>query len=181
MRVAGVGRNDRCGCGSGRKVKRCCGVRRGPGPEVVARAFLAEQARAAAVRLRGVARDDFDELFGEIVRLPEIDLALQVELPRLMTPELMRAQAAVDDDEDDFEAALDPVIASLDTSVRRAELARVVVELTAAGRVDRDVAAVAMIDLTMPESALFASSVAEAVRVAAGAARTPCGLVLAVR
>ena len=182
MRVAGVGRNDKCGCGSGRKVKRCCGLRRGPGPDVVARAFLAGQACAAAMRLRGVATDDFDELFSDVVRLPETDLALQVELPRLMTPELMRAQAAVDDDEEDvFDAALDPVIASLDTPVRRAALARVVVELTAAGRCDPDVAAVAMIDLTMPESALFASSVAVAVRVAAGAARTPAGLVLAVR
>ena len=178
--MAGVGRNDRCGCGSGRKVKRCCGLRRGPGPDVVARAFLAEQARAAAMRLRGVARDDFDELFSDVDRLPETDLALQVELSRLMTPELMRAQAAVDD-EDVFDAALDPVIASLDTPVRRAALAREVVELTAAGRCDPDVAAVAIIDLAMPESALFASSVAVAVRVAAGAARTPAGLVLAVR
>ena len=67
----------------------------------------------------------------------------------------------------DFDAALDPVIASLDTPVRRgrAALARVVVGLTAAGRVDPDVAAVAMIDLTMPESALFTSTVAEAVGV----------------
>jgi hypothetical protein len=178
--VAAVGRNDACGCGSGRKVKRCCGVRRGPGPDVVARAFLAEQARWAAARLVGVTRDDFGELFYEVVHLPEIDLALQVELPRLMTPELLRAQAVVDD-EDDFDAALGPVIASLDTPVRRAGLARVVVDLAAIGRVEPDVAAVAVIDLTMAESALFASSVAEAVAVAAGAARTPAGLVLAVR
>jgi hypothetical protein len=176
--VAGVGRNEMCGCGSGRKVKRCCGVRRGPGRDVLAKAFLAEQARAAVRRLVGVCRDDFDELFREVVHLPEIDLALQVELPWLMTPEMARARAVVDD-EDDFDAALDPVIASLDSPVRRAGLARAVVDLTAAGRVDPDVAAVAVIDLTMPESALFASSVAEAVGVSAGAARTPAGLVLA--
>jgi hypothetical protein len=180
MPVADVGRNDVCGCGSGRKVKRCCGVRRGPRPDVVATAFLAGQARTAVARLAGVTRDDFDELFHEIVHLPQIDLALQVELPRLMTPELLRALAVVGD-EDEFDAALSPVIASLDTPVRRAGLARAVVDLTAAGRVDRDVAAVAVIDLTMAESALFASSVAEAVGVAAGVARTPAGLVLAAR
>lgn len=176
--MAAVGRNEMCGCGSGRKVKRCCGVRRGPGPEVLAKAFLAEQAHRAAMRLVDVTKDDFDELFHEVVHLPEIDLSLQVELPRLMTPELLRAQTAVDD-EDDFDVALDPVVASLDSPVRRAALARALVDLTAAGRVDADVAAVAVIDLTMPESALFASSVAEAVGVAAGAARTPAGLVLA--
>jgi hypothetical protein len=180
--VTGVGRNDLCGCGSGRKVKRCCGVRRGPGPDVLAKVFLAEQARRAAMRLMGVTKDDFDELFHEVLHLPEIDLALQVVLPLLMTPELLRAQAALaDDDDDEFDAALGPVVAGLDTPVRRAGLARAVVELAADGRIDPDVAAVAMIDLTVPASALFASSVAEAVGVAAGVARTPAGLVLAAR
>ncbi len=178
---AGVrpGRNDLCGCGSGRKVKRCCGVRRGPGPEELARAFLAGQSRRAARRLVGVTRDEFGELFGEVVRLPEIDLTLQVELPALVTPELMRARAAVDDP-DEFDAALEPVVTGLDTPTRRAALAREVMDLAEAGRVDADVAAVAVIDLTMSDSALFRSSVAEAVGVAAGAARTPGGLVLAV-
>jgi hypothetical protein len=171
------GRNDRCGCGSGRKVKRCCGVSRGPGPDELAKAFLAEQSRTAARRLVGVTRDEFDELFHEVVHLPEVDLALQVELPALMTPELVRARAAVDDP-DEFDAALGPVVSSLDTPRRRAELARVVVDLAEAGRVDADVAAVAVIDLTTSDSALFTSSVAEAVGVGAGAARTPAGLVL---
>jgi hypothetical protein len=174
------GRNDSCACGSGLKVKRCCGVRRGPGPDELAKAFLAEQGRRAAARLVGVTRDEFDELFHEVVRLPEVDLALQVELPALMTPELMRAQATVEvDDPDEFDAALGPVVRSLDTPTRRAELARAVVELAEAGRLDAEVAAVAVIDLTAPDSALFTSSVAEAVGVVAGGARTPAGLVLA--
>jgi hypothetical protein len=174
------GRNDLCGCGSGRKVKRCCGVSRGPGPDELAKAFLAEQSRVAARRLVGITRDEFDELFHEVIHLPEVDLGLQVELPALMTPELMRAQAAVEvDDPDEFDAALGPVVRSLDTPTRRAELARVVVELAEAGRVDAEVAAVAVIDLTTRASALFTSSVAEAVGVMAGGARTPAGLVLA--
>jgi hypothetical protein len=174
----GPGRNDLCGCGSGRKVKRCCGVRRGPGPEELAKAFLAEQSREAAGRLVGVTRDEFDELFHKVVHLPEIDLTLQVELPALMTPELMWARAAVDDP-DEFDAALEPVVMGLDTPIRRAGLARAVMSLAEVGRVDADVAAVAVIDLTMSDSALLRLSVAEAVGVAAGAARTPGGLVLA--
>ena len=53
------------------------------------------------------------------------------------------------------------------------------VGLAEAGRVDADVAAVAVIDLSTPDSALFTSSVAEAVGVMAGGTRTPAGLVLA--
>ena len=83
------------------------------------------------------------------------------------------------DDPDEFDAALGPVVTSLDSPTRRAGLVRAVVGLAEAGRVDADVAAVAVIDLTTPDSALFRSSVAEAVGVMAGAARTPGGLVLA--
>jgi hypothetical protein len=155
-------------------------VRRGPSAEELAKAFLAEQGRTAARRLVGITRDDFDELFHEVVHLPEVDLALQVELPALLTPELLRARAALDDP-DVFDAALDPVVASLDRPTRRARLARAVLDLASAGRVDADVAAVAVIDLTTAKSALFTSSVAEALGVAGGAARTPAGLVLAAR
>jgi hypothetical protein len=45
--MAQQGRNARCPCGSGRKVKRCCGVRRGPSEAELAKAFLHQQARAA--------------------------------------------------------------------------------------------------------------------------------------
>ena len=55
--MAGVGRNERCPCGSGRKVKRCCGVQRGPSEDELAKAFLAVEARAAA----WVLRDHDDE------------------------------------------------------------------------------------------------------------------------
>jgi hypothetical protein len=178
--MAGVGRNDLCGCGSGRKVKRCCGVKRGPGPNELAKAFLAEQSRWAAKRLVGITRDEFDELFHAVVHLPEVDLALQVELPALMTPELARVRAALGDP-DEFDAALGPVVRRLDTPMCRARLARAVMDLAEVGRVDGDVAAVAVIDLTRRDSALLWSSVAEAVGVTAGAARTPAGLVLAAR
>jgi len=85
------------------------------------------------------------------------------------------------DDPDEFEVALDPVVASLDSPAHRAGLARAVLDLASAGRIDADVAAVAVIDLTTEESALFASSVAEALAVAEGGVRTPAGLMLAAR
>ena len=43
--MPGPGRNDPCPCGSGRKVKRCCGEHRGPGENDLARAYLAHQAQ----------------------------------------------------------------------------------------------------------------------------------------
>ena len=83
--VGSAGRNDPCGRGSGRKVKRSCGVRRGPGPDELAKAFLAEQGHSAAQRLVGITRDEFADMLEEVIRLPEVDLALHVELPALMT------------------------------------------------------------------------------------------------
>jgi hypothetical protein len=65
----------------------------GPGPDELDKALLTEQSRRAAARLQGMTRNEFDELFHEVVHLPEVDLALQVELPALMTPELMGARA----------------------------------------------------------------------------------------
>jgi hypothetical protein len=130
------------------------------------------------MRLVGVGRDEFDELFHEVVHLPELDLSLQVELPGLLTPELARAAAALDDP-DEFDVALGPVVRGLDSPTRRVGLARAVLDLVDAGRIAPDVGAVAVIDLTTADSALFTSSVAEAIAVGAGAARTPAGLVLA--
>lgn len=49
--MPGPGRNEPCPCGSGRKVKRCCGVRRGPSEDQLARAYVASLARDAAREL----------------------------------------------------------------------------------------------------------------------------------
>lgn len=45
--VPGPGRNERCPCGSGRKVKRCCGQKRGSSAEQLAHAHLASRAQEA--------------------------------------------------------------------------------------------------------------------------------------
>ena len=84
--MAKPGRNDPCPCGSGRKVKRCCGEHRGPGEDDLARAYLAHQSRDAARRLRHLDDDELRELFDELFELPELDLALTLTLPQLLTP-----------------------------------------------------------------------------------------------
>ena len=50
--MAKLGRNEPCPCGSGRKVKLCCGTHRGPSPEDLAWQTLHDQARKFAPLLR---------------------------------------------------------------------------------------------------------------------------------
>lgn len=177
------GRNEQCRCGSGKKVKRCCGLRRGPTTAQLAQAFLAEERRRAAAVVVGIDRDELDEVFEKVVELAMVDASLQVELPRLLPPELERLRAAVaDDDQDEFEAARPRALALFDTAEQRAALARAVLEARDEGRTDRRVAAVAVIDLAAQEgSALLASSLTQALAVSVGAARTPAGLIVMSR
>ena len=53
--MPGPGRNQPCPCGSGRKVKRCCGEQRGPTEQQLARAHVAVLARHAAPDLAGLS------------------------------------------------------------------------------------------------------------------------------
>jgi Predicted metal-binding protein related to the C-terminal domain of SecA len=180
--MKGSGRNGTCPCGSGQKAKRCCGIRRGPSPAELAKAFLAEERRTAGSVLCGMDREEFDELFEEMVDLPTLDVSLQADLPRLLSPELECLRVAIDKDDDDaFEAALAPALRQLDTPQRRAALARAVLSLRDAGRIDAHVAAVAIIDLGTRRSALFQSSAVQGLAVSVGAARTPSGLLVASR
>ena len=114
--MAGPGRNDPCPCGSGRKVKRCCGEHRGPGEDDLARAYLAHQSRDAARRLRQLDDDELRELFDELFELPELDLALTITLPHLLTPDLQHLFDAVKADDPD---AGDDVIPQSSTSSTR--------------------------------------------------------------
>jgi hypothetical protein len=180
--VKGSGRNGTCPCGSGAKVKRCCGTRRGPGPAELARAFLVEERRRAASALLALDRDELHDLFDEIVDLPTLDMSLQVDLPRFLTPELERLRTAIAHDDDEmFETAVDPAVDQLNTPERRAALAWAVLDLRDARRMDSHLAAVAVIDLGARDSSLFQSSVVEALAVSAGAARTPSGLLIVSR
>src|SRR5215213_8519799 len=89
--MAKIGRNELCACGSGLKVKRCCGIARGPSEESLVVAFLRSAAREVVDTAAALSEREFTLLLGELVDLPCLDLSLQVELPKLLSPALGRA------------------------------------------------------------------------------------------
>ena len=177
--MATRGRNQRCACGSGRKVKFCCGSQRGPSEADLAKGFLAAERRKAAQVVLALTRAELDEALEEVVELPAQELSLQVPLPRVLSPELEALRAVVDgDDREGLEAGLPAAVGQLDGPLLRAELARAVLALRDSGRVDPTLAAVAVVDLCMEPSALVEAGLVQAVAVSVGAAETPSGLVL---
>jgi len=174
-----TGRNDPCPCGSGRKAKRCCGTPRGPSEEHLARALVAREARRAATVLAGLDVGELRALFGELADLPARDLSLLVRLPELISPELARLYRAIRaDDPDVAEDVFPSLLRAVDTPQTRAQLASAVAELERAGRLERRLAAVALIDLDSDSDLLVRASLIQAALVAAGATRTPCGLLV---
>ena len=179
--MAGVGRNQLCPCGSGAKSKHCCGIRRGPSESDLARAFLSEQGRAAVRVLRRMIdqTDDLVELYEAVAELPRLDLRLQLPLPRLLPPALERLRSAIaDEDPDEFEESLPAALAEVDNPRARARLARSVIALRDEGRIPRDVAAAALLDLDSAGEAMVREALVAALAVDCGAARTPSGLLL---
>ena len=177
--MAQQGRNERCRCGSGRKVKRCCGVRRGPSEAVLAKAFLYQQARTAALVLDARSDDEVVALLDAAVGLPTQDVSMQLPLPGLLSPALERLRAAVaDDDPDEVAAAVPAVLAEVDTPIVRAGLVRAVLALRDAGRVSDEVAAAVVVEQASRSTTLLRASLLEAVAVSVGAATTPAGLLV---
>jgi hypothetical protein len=176
--VAKVGRNDPCGCGSGRKAKRCCGVQGGPSEESLARAFLAHASRQAARELRRLPDAELGELFEALWELPAADLSLQAELPKLHSPALSRLCDAVADEDPDPEL-LDAVARAIDTPTERARLARAAIAQADAKRIGEKLANAALLDLGSDSRHLLRAALLEAVAVRVGAARTPAGILLA--
>jgi SEC-C motif-containing protein len=178
--MAGPGRNELCPCGSGRKVKRCCGEHRGPGEDDLARAYLAQQARGAARRLHHLDDGELRELFDDLFELPELDLALTITLPQLLTPDLQHLFDAVKaDDPDAGDEVIPRILDKLDTPVERARLARVIIHLSDTKRLDSLLAAAAIIDLDSRSRTLMHASLVHAALIHTGRLRTPGGLRLA--
>jgi hypothetical protein len=178
--MARPGRNDPCPCGSGRKVKRCCGEHRGPGEDDLARAYLAHQARDAARRLRHLDDDELRELFDDLIELPELDLALTITLPQLLTPDLQHLFDAIKADDVDAGAEVTPrILDQLDTPVERARLARTIIHLRDIKRLEPRLAAAAIIDLDSRSRYLLRASLVHAAFIHTGRMRTPAGLRLA--
>lgn len=176
--MAKVGRNEPCPCGSGRKAKRCCGVGGGPSRESLARAFLAHASRRAAGGLRRLSDAELLDLFDELWELPRVDLSLQAELPKLLSPALDRLCDAVADDDPDPEL-LDAAARAIDTPTERARLARAVIAQAVAKTIDARLADAALLDLGSDSRHLLHAALLEAVAVRVGAARTPAGILLA--
>ena len=178
--MAKTGRNELCSCGSGRKVKRCCGVVRGPSEESLARAFVRAAAWDAAGVVRGASEVELAGLCEELVDVPSVDLSLHVALPKVLSPGLGRLCAAIAaDDELAGEAVLDEVLDEFDTPLERARLARAVIAARDAGRIEPGLAAVALADLASGSRQLLCAGVIQAVAVRAGVAPTPAGILLA--
>src|SRR6476619_685400 len=98
--MAKSGRNELCSCGSGVKVKRCCGVARGPSEESLAVAFLRTAARGAAASVGALSEREFALLLADLGGRPCRDLSWQVERPKLMAPALGQlCEAIAEDDE----------------------------------------------------------------------------------
>ena len=176
--MAKVGRNDPCPCGSGRKAKRCCGIQGGPSEESLARAFLAHGSREAAAELRRLPGVELLDLFEGLWELPAVDLSLQVEVPKLLSPALNRLCDAVADDDPDPEL-LDAAVGAIDTPTERARLARAVIAQARAKAIDERLADAALIDLGSDSRQFLRAGLLEAVAVRVGAARTPAGILLA--
>ena len=176
MVVASVGRNDPCPCGSGRKAKRCCGVARGPSEE--SDAFLVHASRDAAATLRSRSDRELLDLFDGLWDLPQTDISLQAELPKVFPPELSRLCEVVLDKFADG-PLLDAVTQQLDTPLQRARLARAVIAQQRRGTIGHRLAAAALVDLASSSRQLLRRSVLEVVAVRVGAVRTPGGLMVA--
>jgi len=86
--MAQQGRNERCPCGSGRKVKHCCGIRRGPSEVELAKAWLQQQARSAALVLAARSDAEVVALLDAATLPPRQDVSMQLPLPRLLSPAL---------------------------------------------------------------------------------------------
>jgi hypothetical protein len=178
--MPGPGRNELCPCGSGRKVKRCCGQHRGPGEQDLARSYLAQKARAAARELRHLDHGELHDLFDELFELPELDLTLTISLPQLLTPDLQHLFDAIKaDDVDAGDEVIPMILDQLDTPIERARLARAVLKLRDTGRLDSLLAAAAIIDLNSHSRLLLHASLIHAAFIHTGRLRTPSGLRLA--
>jgi len=178
--MPGPGRNDPCPCGSNRKVKRCCGQRRGPSEEQLARAHVALLARDATADLQGLSEMALDHLWENLINIPATDLSLLVTLPKLIGPDLKRLQESIAEDDPDWGwDALTAVAEQIDTPQQRAKLADALVRLRDQHRLARQQAAAAILDLDSHSTRFIAASLLDAVAISVGVESTPAGLRLA--
>jgi len=173
-----VARNSPCPCGSQLKAKRCCSAP----PERQVDTPRARLARLQTTVAADIDRSELRALYDEMIYLPELDLSLHMRLPCIRTPEIAWvADALSSGDGERFDAALAAARPSLDSIEGRLELAQALLKLRDDGRISAALAAIGIIDLNQPGSALVTSALAQAIAVTAGDERTPSGLLVAAR
>ena len=140
--------------------------------------MLSHAARDGARSVSHLCDEEFDALFERLWELPAADLLLQVQLPKFFSPQMSRLGEAVADDDPD-PRLLDAVAGEIDTPFERARLARALIAKAAAGAIDRQLAAAALLDLATDSRMFLRTALLEAVAVKVGAASTPAGIRLA--
>lgn len=170
---------QRCRCGSGMRMKRCCGVSATVGAAEAAESELVALTRLLAPALAGRSDADLHQLLDRVPGLVALDVSLAWCLPRILPPEIQALRVAINDD--DLEAvkdALPGAVAALDNQVGRARLAHALLGLRDVGRVDALLAAAAVVDLASGSPQLVTASIVEAVLVDVGVTTGHGGLFL---
>jgi hypothetical protein len=122
--------------------------------------------------------DEFEALLDDLWELPCADLSLQVQLPKLLSPELSRLAEAVAQEDPDSRV-LEAATEKIDTALERERLARAVIAKADVAAIDRRLAAAALLDLESGSRLLLGAALLEAIAVKVGATRTPAGVLLA--
>lgn len=177
--VAKLGRNETCRCGSGRKLKHCCGHHRGPSPDALARQRLRDLARKLAPLLADEHGLDLYQLLGQVIELPVRHLSLQVRLPRIFPPELEQLRADIEDGTGDLVDSVLEATQAIDGPQLRLALATRAAELCRDDLIDVESFAVIVIDLARPTSLFVSASLIAAIAVNLGRCATPAGLLVA--
>jgi hypothetical protein len=178
--MAGGGRNEPCPCGSGRKTKRCCGERRGPSPDQLARARLAALGHAAIGDLVHLSDRALDRLDDDLFDLPEVDLSLHVKLPELVGSDRRRLEKAMENPDDDRSWEMVRALRrDVDTPHERLRLAEALIALRDQRHISRTEAAYGIYDLSREFSRLITASVIHALAIYVGGDPTPAGLLIA--
>ncbi len=128
--------------------------------------------------ISSLSADELEALLDDLWELPCVDLSLQVQLPKLLGPELNRLAEAVAQEDPDSRV-LEAATEKIDTAPERERLARAVIAKADVAAIDRRLAAAALLDLASGSRILMRAALLEAIAVKVGAARTPAGVLLA--
>jgi hypothetical protein len=156
-------------------------VRRGPSEAELAKAFLHQQARAAALVLEARSNAEVAAVLDAATRLPKQDIAISCHCPGCSaqrwsgcappSPTTIRGGCR----------GLPATLAEVDTPLVRAGLVRAVQALRDTGRVSDEVAAAVAVEQGSGSTTLLRTSLLAAVAVSVGAARIPAGLLVVSR